>query len=444
MALPASDNFNAYGDYALLEDQTNWSLGKAGLAAYSGAIYGYATGYPFCYWNADTFSTSQLSQVTIKSISAYHGIGPAVFCQASTVDYYAFYGETTSSQVIEVVSGSANTLSGSLTAFAATDVIKLTTSVSGSTTTLKAYINGAQEGTDVTDTSFTSGAAGVMAQNDSGGGSELDDWIGDDIAASGATGTLAVTDANDTSAITGLEVFTGTVSLTDANDTSAITGTAGVSITGTLSVTDSNDNSIIVGSEILTGTLSITDSNDTSTITGLEVLTGTLSVTDSNDTSIIVGSTFTGVSGIVSKTEDDDIPTATGNITLNITGSLSSILDNDLSSISGQIIFSGILNTTEENDSIVANGLDKYIAILNSTEENDSLTATGIHSITVTGTLNIIDENDSSIIIGTLPITGTIFIEDMTYITYIADPIDIIAKEDVIYITDESDIIIYI
>jgi len=69
-------------------------------------------------------------------------------------------------------------------------------------------------------------------------------------------------------------------------------------ITGTINVTDSNDTATLTGTvanPIVTGTISATDSNDTANITGVILVpsTGTISATDSNDTANITG--FVGV-----------------------------------------------------------------------------------------------------------------------------------------------------
>jgi len=69
-------------------------------------------------------------------------------------------------------------------------------------------------------------------------------------------------------------------------------------ITGTINVTDSNDTATLTGTvanPIVTGTISATDSNDTANITGAVLVpsTGTISATDSNDTASIEG--FVGV-----------------------------------------------------------------------------------------------------------------------------------------------------
>jgi hypothetical protein len=77
-------------------------------------------------------------------------------------------------------------------------------------------------------------------------------------------------------------------------------------ITGTINVTDSNDTATLTGTvanPIVTGTISATDTNDTANITGAVLVpsTGTISATDSNDTASIEG--FVGVP-VVGDTHD--------------------------------------------------------------------------------------------------------------------------------------------
>ena len=68
-----------------------------------------------------------------------------------------------------------------------------------------------------------------------------------------------------------LPAITGTINLTDSNDTATLTGTvANPIVTGTISATDGNDTANITGNVLVpaTGTISATDSNDTANIDG--------------------------------------------------------------------------------------------------------------------------------------------------------------------------------
>jgi len=71
-----------------------------------------------------------------------------------------------------------------------------------------------------------------------------------DILLPAITGTINVTDSNDTATLTGdvtASGVTGTISATDGNDTANITGAVLVPITGTISATDGNDTADITG-----------------------------------------------------------------------------------------------------------------------------------------------------------------------------------------------------
>jgi len=68
-----------------------------------------------------------------------------------------------------------------------------------------------------------------------------------------------------------LPAITGTINVTDSNDTATLTGTVSAAIvTGTISATDGNDTATITGAVLIpaTGTISATDGNDTASITG--------------------------------------------------------------------------------------------------------------------------------------------------------------------------------
>jgi hypothetical protein len=68
-----------------------------------------------------------------------------------------------------------------------------------------------------------------------------------------------------------LPAITGTINVTDSNDTATLTGTvANPIVTGTISATDTNDTANITGAVLVpsTGTISATDGNDTANITG--------------------------------------------------------------------------------------------------------------------------------------------------------------------------------
>jgi len=128
--------------------------------------------------------------------------------------------------------------------------------------------------------------------------SKPDFYYVEDVA-SGITGTIAVTLANDTSAITGTSTIVGTSATTNANDTSSISGDVGVAITGTIAYTNADDTSAITGTTTVTGTSATTNANDTFTGTGTTTVTGTTATTNANDTF-----SASGVAGNITGTID--------------------------------------------------------------------------------------------------------------------------------------------
>lgn len=69
-----------------------------------------------------------------------------------------------------------------------------------------------------------------------------------------------------------LPFITGTISVTDENDTASITGNvAATGVTGSISATDTDDTANITGAVLIpiTGTISVTDQDDTANIQGV-------------------------------------------------------------------------------------------------------------------------------------------------------------------------------
>lgn len=93
-------------------------------------------------------------------------------------------------------------------------------------------------------------------------------WSGEPAAAGGGvSGTLATTNANDTSAATGTTTVTGTLAKTNANDSSSASGTT--TVTGSLARTNANDSVVASGAAgTVTGTVNVTNDNDTSSASG--------------------------------------------------------------------------------------------------------------------------------------------------------------------------------
>lgn len=161
--------------------------------------------------------------------------------------------------------------------------------------------------TNANDTSSASGATTVT-------GSVAKSNANDTSAASGTTtitGSLARTNVNDTSAASGTTTVTGTLATTNANDTVSASGSVGNSITGTVAYTNANDTLSASGTTTIVGTVSRTNANDTSTANGTTTVIGTVSYTNANDTVTASGIAGT-ISGTVAYTNANDISTASG------------------------------------------------------------------------------------------------------------------------------------
>jgi hypothetical protein len=129
--------------------------------------------------------------------------------------------------------------------------------------------------------------------------------------AAGVTGTLAVTNANDTSAASGTTTVVGTLARTNANDAVSAIGTT--TVVGTLARTNANDSVAASGSVggAVSGTVAYTNANDTSAASGTTTVTGTVARTNAND-SVAASGAAGSVTGTVAVTNANDSVSASG------------------------------------------------------------------------------------------------------------------------------------
>lgn len=125
-----------------------------------------------------TFPDNQYSQVTTASVGAGALMGPTV--RASGVvpnnNYYVIiaFPSGAGQGIYKIVNNSSSLLQSVSFNIVASDVLKLT--VSGST--IKAYKNGAQQGTDQSDSSHASGNPGMFNNQNAAIEAAFDDWSG--------------------------------------------------------------------------------------------------------------------------------------------------------------------------------------------------------------------------------------------------------------------------
>ena len=102
-------------------------------------------------------------------------------------------------------------------------------------------------------------------------------------APSGAiTGTLNVTEADDTLASTGALAIAGSLAVTEEGD--SLSSTGALSLSGSLAVTEEDDALASTGALAISGSLSVTEDDDTLASEGTSGATGSLNVTEENDT----------------------------------------------------------------------------------------------------------------------------------------------------------------
>ena len=149
----------------------------------------------------------------------------------------------------------------------------------------------------------------------------------------GTTGTLATTNANDTSAASGTTTAVGASATTNANDTSSAAGTT--TVTGTLARSNASDTSAASGTTTVLGTLATSNADDTSAASGSvgsSGSTGTVNATNANDTSAAAGTTT--VTGAVARSNADDSVSASGWAGL-ISGTVNANNANDTAAATG-------------------------------------------------------------------------------------------------------------
>lgn len=130
-------------------------------------------------------------------------------------------------------------------------------------------------------------------------------------AASGVTGSAAVTEAADTASASGAVQVSGSAAATEAADTSSASAT--VDVSGSAAVTEAADTSAATGAVDISGSAAVTEAADTSAASGTVsggAATGTADVTEADDS--VAASGTVDVSGSAAVTEADDTTSASG------------------------------------------------------------------------------------------------------------------------------------
>ena len=180
MSLPAIDAFTGANGDPL--NATNWAIDTGTWQIFgnkatpnTGGIFNTAR------WKADTVSADHYAQAKITSSAGGHGGGVIVrIRQADPTNYYVLFvqSDVVSVHLSRIDSGSEVVLQN-ITGLTIVDGDLFKLQVSG--TTLKAYQNGVQIGSDQADGAFATGQPGIFGV--SANGELLDDFQADNLAA---------------------------------------------------------------------------------------------------------------------------------------------------------------------------------------------------------------------------------------------------------------------
>lgn len=183
--MSVSDSFNRVdaGDLG-----GNWAEITHGMQIIGAKAYGVVNFvYQWCYYSGVSWGNDHSSQatatvaggtqmgVTVRTRNSSGNTGYVLMCSPAFRHLYRYD------------SGVGTLLQDYGGALANGDVLKL----EAVGTTLKAYVNGLQIGTDQTDATYaTGGAPGIFMLGDAAGGDALDSWVG---TGEGVTGTATST-----------------------------------------------------------------------------------------------------------------------------------------------------------------------------------------------------------------------------------------------------------
>jgi hypothetical protein len=211
MALPVSDNFNRAN---FTPAGGNWSkTGYCQTEIYNNTLRS-SSSYGFMYWNADTPQANHWAEC--KSVNTSNrNAGPAVRITVDTSRNG--YGYSVSSKTLFKYVNNSYTALQTISSDTpnSTSVYRL----EAIGTTLKVYKDGVQIGTDTTDSSHSTGRAGVWVGSASG--PAVDDWAADNGASIPVTADKSVQANSSTSDAIGM-----THAITAGNSTQANTSSS--------------------------------------------------------------------------------------------------------------------------------------------------------------------------------------------------------------------------
>jgi hypothetical protein len=174
---------------------------------------------------------------------------------------------------------------------------------------------------------------------------------------------------------------------------------------GTLAVTEAADTAALSGTVRASGPLAATEGADAAAITGTVRSIATLASTEASDTASSAGSVIAG--GTLAGLEAADAFTADGDVTTPSGGSLAATEASDTAALAGTIVASGPLATAETGDSASGSGSVLAVGSLATSEAPDTALLSG--SARNTGDLVATEPGgDSAAVAGSILIAGVL------------------------------------
>lgn len=228
--------------------------------------------------------------------------------------------------------------------------------------------NASGNGSRVVTADFTPAVTGTLATTNAADSSSASGTIT-------VAGSAATTNAADTSSASGAVTVAGSSATVNANDASSASGTVSASgITGTSATVNAADTSSAAGAVTVSGSASTLNAADTSSASGQVTVAGSAATTNAADTSSASG-TLT-VTGSSAGANANDASSASGTIT--IAGSAATTNAADASSAAGTVTVSGSASTLNAADASAASGLVRVIGASMPVNANDASAAAGV------------------------------------------------------------------
>lgn len=184
MALPATDDFTTGSDQTLTDYSANWTANVNNinvLAATDDIVADVVNNdVGIAHWNADSFDNDQYCELDITSVDSFISLGPMVRVHASAHTGYLFESSSEGSFFYKVVATSYTQLGSDTGAASPTERYQ----IEANGTTIRSLVDDVEEDSQ-TDSSISSGSAGIHSYQFPSSTTKADNWEGGNLAAGG-------------------------------------------------------------------------------------------------------------------------------------------------------------------------------------------------------------------------------------------------------------------